>query len=334
MNATAKTAQDSFPHVRFLLALALPWLLWLIPILVLVPRVAAGDWAWGVAVFVISGLLQYWCIIGIHEAIHQYFIKRNRLNGLVAVLCAFPIGLDRNYSWLHLDHHKYFPNEAIDPDGPMYQNFPSSLRQWLGRLLLNASGLQVVVQVFAQRRQHAARPATRVYFKHEFVWKLMVQLGLLALFAMLGFVPGYVLFWLLPLVTMAKLLSFLRTFAEHAHHEFPGALRIFSQPSWLDRYLAHFGFLFHSEHHLRSSVPYTELPQRSLLAQGIRPAGSVAIVVYNGGYLQWHWQLIKALCRPASQGEAGKRPCVDYERILYLPAVSGSSVSDRPVGHT
>ncbi|MGH8505183.1 MAG: fatty acid desaturase family protein [Stenotrophobium sp.] len=309
----------------------MPWLLWGLCLAGLLPRVAAGQWGWGIAVFVAGALLQYWCIIAIHEAIHQYFVTRHRLNGLVALLCAFPIGLDRNYSWLHLDHHKHFPAADIDPDGPMYRDFPSSLTQWIRRLLLNASGLQVVFQVFEQRRQHAARPIRRHYFRHEWAWKLLVQLTLLVLFAVLGFAPGYVLFWLLPLVTLAKLLSFLRTFAEHAHPQYPGALRVFAKPSWLDHYLAYFGFLYHSEHHLRANVPYGDLPQRSLQDAATKPAGAVMIVVYDGGHLGWHCQLLKSLWRAARRDDGTQHRNIPNERVLYLPILPGADLHHRPV---
>lgn len=318
-------------ELRFLAALIIPWLAWVGLLLVLMPRIAGGEWGWCVAIFFASALLQYWCIIAIHEAIHQYFVIRHRHNWLVALLCAFPIGLDRNYSWLHLDHHKHFPAADIDPDGPMYRDFPKSFAQWVKRLGLNASGLQVVLQVFEQRRQHAERPVRRHYFKYELAWKLLMQATLLALFAWAGFVAGYILLWLLPLVTAAKLLSFLRTFAEHAHPQYPGALRIFSKPSWLDCYLAWFGFLYHSEHHIKANVPYPELPGRSMFANRSQPSGSVAVVVYAGGHLGWHWQLLSSLWQQMWQHGQNSAVEISNERTIYLPAVRGTGLQDRAV---
>lgn len=305
--------------IRFLAALILPWALWAGLTVMLLPMVAGGAWYWAPLLFIASGLLQYWCIIAIHEAIHQHFLKQTRLSRLVALLCAYPIGLDRNYSWIHFDHHKYFPDSERDPDWPNYGDYPRSLATWLKRLFLIGSGLAVLLQFFQQRRHLAKDIPEHRNFRGELPYKIGVQLALLGLFSFFGFLPGYVLFWLVPLVTQAKFLSFLRTFAEHAHPEHLGVLRVFAKPSLLDRYLAHFGFIYHSEHHLRANVPYTELAQRSLIGTDAAPSGDVPIVVYDGGHLQWHWQLLRSLYKAASWRLPSNNLTIKHEQILHLP---------------
>lgn len=177
------------------------------------------------------------------------------------------------------------------------------------------------MQTLKQHRHLAAGVPAHRHFKHELAYKVAAQLALIALFGILGFFPGYVLFWLVPLVTQAKLLSFLRTFAEHAHPEYLGVLRVFSKPSLLDRYLAHFGFVYHSEHHLRANVPYTALSQQSLITMPTPTSWDTVIVVYNGGHLQWHWQLLRTLLRATSQHSPSDNPAIEHERILYLPVL-------------
>lgn len=307
---------------RFLLALVVPWVVWLACVTVFVPRIADGEWYWVPVVFLASGFLQYWCIIAIHEAIHQHFVRRTRWSRLVALLCAYPIGFDRNYSWIHLDHHRFFPDTSRDPDAPNYGEFPQSIGSWLKRLVLVGSGWTVVLQVFDQRR-HLADPATPDHraFRGELPWKVAVQIALAALFWLLGFWPGYALCWLVPLVTQAKVLSFLRTFAEHAHPVHVGVLRSFQRPSLADRYLAYFGFLYHSEHHLKASVPYQQLLARSLLTTDTEPYGHDVIVVFAGGHLQWHWQLLRSLYRSARQWPTSNDSPIDHEWELYVPVL-------------
>lgn len=261
---------------------------------------------WFVPLLLVIGWLQYAIVQAMHEAIHQVG-KKNKLQYLAADLLLFyAVGLKPSYRRIHLDHHKYFGSTEQDPDAVVYSNFPHSKWQLLSHLLLNLVGLMAVVQLARQHFNLRPKPAVKEgkeqgkkqSKKHSSELNQLITLCLVQLIIAAGFSwwsswLDYILFWLLPLFTVVKTLSYIRVLAEHGDANKTYALRSFSA-SWAARYLwGPFGFAFHAEHHWFANIPYYKLPQLSaqIEATGVTPkAGEVLEHLnYSHVYLIYLW---------------------------------------------
>jgi fatty acid desaturase len=215
---------------------------------------ADGSFALALLGFLAIGWLQYVLIQAMHEACHQ--LRSGLGNHLAAVLLFYAIGLTRAYRRIHFAHHAHF-NSFDDPDYPAYHAFPRSRGELLGTLLRHASGLAVAQQLREQNvgetgQSHPSHPADRVGMP-------LVQLGILGAFSALSSPLDYGFFWLIPLITVTKVLGYLRILAEHGDPHGVAAIRSFRCNPLAGAILGPYGFTRHAEHHAWASVPFSQL---------------------------------------------------------------------------
>jgi fatty acid desaturase len=93
---------------------------------------------------------------------------------------------------------------------------------------------------------------------------VLAQAALFAIAWLSGNFWGYFVFWLLPLVTIVKVLGYLRITAEHGSPKIlatgTAALRSFCHHPLSTMLLGPFGFAQHAEHHARPEIAYQKLP--------------------------------------------------------------------------
>jgi fatty acid desaturase len=248
-----------------------------------------ASWTWayvplGAAIYVVIGWGQFCLSNGQHEAIHHNFGAPHR-ESISMFLTAYPIGLTRAYRQVHFNHHRYFGDAVRDPDYGNYANFPASKLALLKRLLINVSGFIALRQFLRQETGQSSR--------FDVAQLVVVQLIILALFSMVTSPLYYCIFWLLPIITIARCCSFMRTFCEHAN-EISGeefTYRSINGSTLQTLVLGMFRFNYHAEHHLYPSVPYPHLPRTSqIILQRAGPDQRI-YEIYNGGYLGllFHW---------------------------------------------
>ncbi|MBI1860517.1 MAG: fatty acid desaturase [Deltaproteobacteria bacterium] len=220
--------------------------------------------------FIFLGWCQFALSHALHETVHYNFgSPHSELFGLL--FTAYPIGLTCAYRTLHQKHHSYFGKPIQDPDYTTYAPFPRSRVQFFGRLLKQGSGLAAFQQFF--------RAGSMIEPK-ELLCLLLVQAGIITLFSLTLGWEMYFLFWVGPLVTVAKLLTSTRSLCEHGSREGEPVWRSFSGSSFLNWTLGIFDFHFHGIHHANPSLPH-----RSLRAE----FGSIRLlplkhVIHDGGY--------------------------------------------------
>jgi fatty acid desaturase len=223
-----------------------------------------------------------------HDGLHMNFGKQHN-DLLMWILTGYPIGLSLGFRDLHWQHHRHMGDPELDPDFGNYCAFPKSKAALILRVCKNASGIVAVWQ-FLKGQGGNGKSAWGEQLKMA-----LVQLVILSLFsAVLG--PLYYFgFWILPLITLTRAFTFLRTFCEHASPERDFTLRTLRGRWFQTDTLGMYNFNFHSEHHLYPSIPYPNLPGTSALILERLGDPNPVYEVYDGGYLQWLSEQFRAL---------------------------------------
>lgn len=195
-----------------------------------------------------------------HEAAHRLLFTNRRANDLVGRwLLAYPafIPLDV-YRRGHLAHH----GDELGPDEPdlgLYAGYPvspESLRRKLVRDAVGISGWKNLKPLLLALRSASARPvALRI---------LLAQAVLLAACAAAGRPELYLGLWLLPWLTVWRVLNRLRSIAEHGGMARADDRRLTThhvRQSWASRFwIVPYNTGWHLAHHVDIGVPWRHLP--------------------------------------------------------------------------
>lgn len=205
-----------------------------------------------------------------HEAAHRLLFPNRTVNDFVGRWLAYYPSLTAYdaYRRAHMAHHRveFGPTE---PDMNFYSGFPagwSSVRRKLTRDVTGVTGFRNLKPLFSALRSPSARPVA--------FGILACQAVILAAFTAFGRPEMYLFLWLLPWLTVWKVLNRLRAVAEHGgmhqsidrrqttHHV---------RQSWLPRFwFAPLNTGWHLAHHVDSGVPFRNLPR---LQQELEDAG-------------------------------------------------------------
>jgi len=214
-------------------------------------------------VFVLMGRTHAQFASLMHEAAHRLLLKKKSANDWVGrwLLGYTSFTTTDGYRRVHMAHHReeFGPEE---PDIALYANYPvskDSLRRKLVRDATGRTGLKLLrAQLRGLRNPDIA--ARRVQHK---IWA--VQLLLLAACIVGGVWYVYPLFWLLPYLTVWRVINRLRSIAEHGGMMASKDRRITTH-SVRQRIGARFLLVpynigWHLAHHVDSGVPFRNLPK-------------------------------------------------------------------------
>lgn len=229
------------------------------------------------AVFLLMGRnFANMAILG-HEASHRILFHHRRLNDFVGRWLAFYPNFTAFdiYRRSHMAHHReeFGPTE---PDMNFYSGFPvgwRSMARKFGRDIVGITGARNLAGLIKAFGSDRGRPiAAKI---------IASQLIVLAVFTLIGRPELYLFMWLLPWMTIWKVLNRLRSIAEHGgmhkstdrrettHHV---------RQSLIPRFwFAPFNTGWHLAHHVDPGVPFRHLPalQRELEAAGYVPDGLI-----------------------------------------------------------
>jgi fatty acid desaturase len=240
------------------------------------------------ALFVI-GTRQLGMAVVMHEAAHRTLFARRRLNDWAGSwLAAYPIWTDPGpYRTYHLKHHAYTGTEK-DPDLGLVTPFPitkSSFRRKVWRDLSGRTGVKQAIAVFkrdvgiatgklTQRDLSMSRGERPDVGWHKVAPVALTNGVLLAILAVAGH-PALYLLWVVAWLTTYRLVSRIRSIAEHAmtpDQSDPLRNTRTTRARWWERmFIAPSLVNFHLEHHLLVSVPHHNLPRlhRLLRERGV-----------------------------------------------------------------
>ncbi len=231
-------------------------------------------WLVAAACFLAMAALQHRCNIIQHEAIHRLLFSNRFLNDLIGhYFFGASILTPATYRLYHFKHHRELGRES-DPDFPGYTRFPDTRWGVIRFILENLIGLGVLSRFVAETRSAISRkPDVRAYHERRGwtsalkAWSCvgLVQGLLLWLFvASRGTVQEFLVFWVLPEVTLTRTLMAIRLMGEHTTRGegYPPETRyLVTLPSnWLERiFFAPLAFNYHAEHHLFPATPWHRL---------------------------------------------------------------------------
>ncbi|MEA3019732.1 MAG: hypothetical protein QOI47_1256 [Actinomycetota bacterium] len=220
------------------------------------------------AAFVLMG--RTFALLGIlgHEAAHRLLFTKKSINDVVGKwLLAYPgfVALDA-YRRSHMAHHKdeMGPEE---PDVGLYRGYPissDSLRRKLTRDALFISGWKNL------------KPLVRLAWRRNPIALRIVgaQVAVLAVFTLIGRPELYLFLWLLPEMSVWRVLNRLRAIAEHGGMTRSTDRRLTThhvRQSWLARFwIVPYNTGWHLAHHVDIGIPWRHLPQlhHELVAAG------------------------------------------------------------------
>jgi fatty acid desaturase len=228
-----------------------------------------NPFAWVAAFFLMGRAFALYAILG-HEAAHRLLFTNKRVNDWVGRwLLGYPAFVSTDlYRRGHMAHHKdeFGPNE---PDLNLYNGYPitrDSLRRKLTRDLFGSSGWKNLKGLLRGLRN----PVAKVHARRI----VGVQLVLLALFTLAGRPELYLFLWLLPWLTVWRLINRLRSIAEHGGMTRSDDRRLTTHhvhQSWMARFwMVPYNTGWHLAHHVDIGVPFRKLPalHEELVASG------------------------------------------------------------------
>lgn len=214
-------------------------------------------------VFVLMGRAHAQFASLMHEAAHRLLFRNRTLNDFVGRwLIGYPAFTNTDaYRRVHMAHHReeFGPNE---PDIALYANYPISAASWRRKLVRDAQGRTGLRLLRDQLRGARSEVAVvrQTLFKILAVQAVLVVAAIIA-----GYWWVYPLFWLLPYLTVWRVINRLRSVAEHGGLMASDDRRIAThsvKQHWSARFfLVPFNIGFHLAHHVDAGVPFRNLPK-------------------------------------------------------------------------
>ena len=217
---------------------------------------------WAVA-FLLMGRAHAQFASLMHEAAHRTLFRHKGANDLVGRwLLGYPVMTSTEaYRRVHMAHHRreFGPDE---PDIPLYANYPVSRASLRRKLVRDATGRTAIKLL---RRQMAGLRSPDPRVRNTLLRMLGVQAVLLLAAVASGHPWVYPLLWVLPYLTVWRVINRLRSIAEHGGMREDDDRR-FTTHSVAQHPLAMFFLVpykigFHMAHHVDAGVPFRNLPE-------------------------------------------------------------------------
>jgi fatty acid desaturase len=230
----------------------------------------------------------------LHEQVHRLGLRSKYADWLINVFAVYPLFVTtvEDYAKVHLSHHKYcFTSD--DPDfirksGPEW-TYPMTKKQLLGIVLRDLSGLNVI-RVIRGKKAHATTEFTRRHPSPKWL-RIGFFVALATLLTVIGGWKVFLLYWVLPIMTVTQLMLRWIAVAEHEYNIEQGSIHETTpllQPNWWQRIVfPDLNFGLHVYHHMHPGVSFGNLPKVHEIYKREGLVDDSAIFYGQGAYLKY-----------------------------------------------
>ncbi|MSY28612.1 MAG: hypothetical protein F2732_02625 [Actinobacteria bacterium] len=207
-----------------------------------------------------------------HESVHRLLFRNRKLNDFAGrwLLGYMSFVNTDGYRYVHMAHHReeFGPNE---PDIPLYANYPitrASFWRKMRRDGLGSTGFRMLRGQFMSLFQTDPQQLNT----QRKIFSLHAVLIILSVIFVNPWV--YVMLWLVPYITVWRVMNRLRSIAEHGGLRADDDRRVTThsvkQHLFSSFYFVPFNLGWHIAHHTDSGIPFRSLPKyhRQLQASG------------------------------------------------------------------
>lgn len=252
-------------------------------VLIVTVKISVFGFLWITPLLILlMGVMQYWLLVAVHEAVHFGLLPWPRVNDFLGKICGALITFNFMATRRsHLIHHQGV-GAADDPDYYLYRkpNIMDISNGSLAHWILIASPRESFVRILNRTvsNDNSAFKVSKPDSVEFIAIFAFIQLFVLTLFVVFGNWWGCLIYWCFPLAFLPSILNCTRSICEHGGlaekrmegvHENElsrtnavGRGMLFWVLNRFERFLlAPFNFNYHFEHHLFPQIPYYLLPQ-------------------------------------------------------------------------
>ena len=253
-----------------------------------------------IVAFLLMGRAHAQLLALMHESVHRLLFRNRKLNDFAGrwLLGYMSFVNTDGYRYVHMAHHReeFGPNE---PDIPLYANYPitrASFWRKMRRDGLGSTGFRMLrgqfMSIFKTDPQQL-NTQRKIFSLHAVVLILSVM-----------FVNPwvYVMLWLIPYITVWRVMNRLRSIAEHGGLRADDDRRVTThsvkQHLFSSFYFVPFNLGWHIAHHTDSGIPFRSLPKYH---RQLRESGFVTDAYEYSSYLAI-WRALRS--RPEALASA------------------------------
>jgi fatty acid desaturase len=214
------------------------------------------------AAFLLMGRAHAQSLALMHESVHRLLFRNRRANDFAGRwLLGYPCFVNTDgYRHVHMAHHReeFGPNE---PDIALYANYPVTRASFWRKMRRDATGRTGLRLLREQLSAMFAGPSPSRTSQMRIIG---VQAVMLATISIVSHPLVYVVFWLLPYLTVWRVMNRLRSIAEHGGMRADDDRRMTTHsvrqhplPSF---FFVPFNLGWHIAHHADPGVPFRSLP--------------------------------------------------------------------------
>ena len=225
-----------------------------------------------VIAFLLMGRAHAQLLALMHESVHRLLFRNRKLNDFAGrwLLGYMSFVNTDGYRYVHMAHHReeFGPNE---PDIPLYANYPitrASFWRKMRRDGLGSTGFRMLRGQFMS----IFKTDPQQLNTQRKIFSLHAVLLILSVIFVNPWV--YVMLWLVPYITVWRVMNRLRSIAEHGGLRADDDRRVTThsvkQHLFSSFYFVPFNLGWHIAHHTDSGIPFRSLPKyhRQLQASG------------------------------------------------------------------
>ena len=237
-----------------------------------------------VVAFLLMGRAHAQLLALMHESVHRLLFRNRKLNDFAGrwLLGYMSFVNTDGYRYVHMAHHReeFGPNE---PDIPLYANYPitrASFWRKMRRDGLGSTGFRMLrgqfMSIFKTDPQQL-NTQRKIFSLH----------AVLLILSMIFVNPWvYVMMWLVPYITVWRVMNRLRSIAEHGGLRADDDRRVTThsvkQHLFSSFFFVPFNLGWHIAHHADSGIPFRSLPKYH---RQLRASGFVTDTYEYGSYL-------------------------------------------------